>query len=333
MNPIQALKNSFARLGRLWQMVVLYWFLQTLAAALVALPLAGTAIPSLAHSRYTADLLKQFDLMWVMELMFATKGLPALIIAPVAVCAVLLALLSAVWLAGGAVRMLTQRGPYTIAAFHQGAGLYFYRYLRLALISLLFYAIACVPGGIVSAVANKLWGEGMEAAPLAIAGWVKSGLQIVLCGLVATAMDYAKVRLAVDGSRSSFLAALGSLRLVLANLGTTMGVWLVLLVVSAAAVAVYLPVANALPGTAMGPILLLFFWQQVYVLVRVTLRLASWGAAAELDPYLRPPVPEPPPAPAFEQVPVAAGPPEVEAGAEAPIGEEVADEAPKDTTE
>ncbi len=37
--------------------------------------------------------------------------------------------------------------------------------------------------------------------------------------------------------------------------------------------------------------------QQAYVLARIGLRFAAWGAAAELDPILRPlPAPEPPPA-------------------------------------
>lgn len=289
MSIFQALLNSFRRVRCLWKMVVLYWFIQTLAAALIALPLAGTVIPSLAHSRYSADLLRQFDFMWLMELQYATNGLPAAIVAPVALVAILLWVLASIWLAGGALRLLTAEEPhYHIGDFHEGGGLYFWRFLRLALYSLILYGIALSLGGMVTKIADKVWGKGMEEAPLVVAGWIKSGLLILLFGLIGTAMDYAKVRLVTDGSRKSLRACFGSTGLVFRNLGTTMGVWLVLALLAVLAFSIYLPVANALPATSMGPILALFVWQQLFIATRIVLRLTSWGAAAQLDPILRP---------------------------------------------
>jgi hypothetical protein len=144
-----------------------------------------------------------------------------------------------------------------------------------------------------------------------------------MLGLVGTAMDYAKVRLAVDGSRKSLRAAFASIWLVIRNPGRTLGTWLVLALFWALFLAVYLPVANAVQTSAMTSIVLLIVWQQVYVLCRIWLRMMAWGAAAEWDPTLRPRQ-YPPEEPELVAVQAEPAPPAFEAGASVDPPEESA---------
>ncbi|MGJ5818525.1 hypothetical protein [Paludibaculum fermentans] len=317
MTVLQAISGAAGRVSLRKRMIVAYWFFHTLMAAFVAVPLMGVAISNLSHSRYGSELVKGFDIAWLVELYFYVQGSPLSAIVPTLLLAVFLLFMGSIFLAGGAVKMLVYDGPdYSPRMFYEGCGRYFWRFLRLTLYSLLFYGSVLILQRILRKLAEKAWGEGMEDHQLIIAGWVVSGLTIVLCGVVSTAMDYAKVRLVSDDSRKSLRAAFGSMRLVLTHLGKTMGAWLVLMVILAVFVGLYLPVSNWLQGGGAGKVLALIVVQQLYVFSRVWLRMMAWGTAAELDPFVRP-KPLPPPEPVYVPVAVEPEPPEFAAGAEA----------------
>ncbi|WP_321477444.1 hypothetical protein [uncultured Paludibaculum sp.] len=317
MSIFRAILGAAGRVSLRKRMMVAYWFFHTLMAAFVAFPLMGVAISNLSHSRYGNELLRGFDVSWLVEIIFYTQGNQAPAILPGVLLAVFLLFLGSTFLAGGAVRMLVHDGPdYSPRMFYEGCGRYFWRFLRLALYSLFFYGIALILRRMLQKLAERVWGDGMEDHQLIIAGWVVSGVLLLLMALVNTAMDYAKVRLVVDNSRKSLRAAFGSMRLVLTHPGKTMGVWLVLTIFLAAFVALYLPLSNALQGGGTGAVLALIVVQQLYVFARVWLRMMAWGAAVELDPFVRP-KPEPPPEPVVVPVTIEPEPPSFPSGAEA----------------
>lgn len=307
-----ALASAFRRTASRKRMVVLYWFAHTLCAAVAALPLLGVIIPQTAHSRYGAEMLRQFDLMYLAELVnSARESMAGVAVIPM-LLAGFLAVLGSIFLAGGAVKLLVREDArYSPGEFWEGCGRHFWRFLRLALYSLVLYSIALALSGSINKVADKLWGEGMREQPLVQANWARQILLMALFGFVSTAMDLAKVRLVADDSRRSLRACFGSFRLALRHFGTVFSVWLGLGLAGALATWLYVTAANRVDAVTMGPIAGLFVLQQVYVATRVWLRLMSWGAAASLDPVLRPPAPpEPefvpaPPVPEVEQQPAA----------------------------
>ncbi len=289
MTILQAISNAARRVNSRKRMLVLYWFTQSLLAALAALPLLGIAVPMLAHSGYASELLKQFDVMFLVEALQSLSGAGGML-ASIYPLIIFITMTAGVFLAGGAVKLIVHDATvYSPREFWSGCGEYFWRFLRLMIYSLFFYAIASALSGGVRKAADRLWGEGLEGAPLVMAGWAANALLILLCGVISTAMDYAKVRLVTDGSRKSLRACLGSLRLVLSN-PRVLGAWLILAVLWILFTLLYQPLANSIPATKMPLIVLLAIWQQLYVLARVWLRFLSWGTAAEFDPVLRPPL-------------------------------------------
>jgi hypothetical protein len=317
MNAIQAISGAARRAGSRKRMILIYWAYYTALAALVALPLMGAAVSLLSRSRYATELLRGFDVMWLAEAVAATQSLPIPMLAPLALLAILLAFKGSVFLGAGAVNLLVHDElDYSPREFYAGCGRYYWRFLRITLYSLLFYGIAMALSGVIMKVADKAWGEGLEDRPLIMAGYVKTAIQILLFGFIGTAMDYAKVRLVADGSRKSLRAVFGSIRLVSSNMGRAMGVWLLLALVLGIATFAYVEAANRIQAVAMGPILGLIVCQQLYVLVRVVLRMMAWGAAAELDPVLRPRQ-LPPEEPVLVSVAVEVEPPALETAAEA----------------
>lgn len=289
MTIAQAISNAARRANSRKRMMVLYWFTYSILAALAALPLLGVAVPILAHSGYASDLLKQFDVMFLVEAMQSRDGVSAAVFSAYPLI-IFITMTAGVFLAGGGVKLMVHEAiVYSPSEFWSGCGEYFWRYFRLMLYSLLFYGIAGALSGIVRKAAEKTWGEGIEGAPIVMAGWAADALLIFLCGIVSTAMDYAKVRLVTDESRKSLRACVGSLVLVLRN-PRTVAAWLMFAVFWILFTLVYQPVANNMPATTMPLIVLLAIWQQLYILARVWLRFLSWGTAAEFDPVLRPPL-------------------------------------------
>ncbi len=291
-------------LGRAWRrkrMLALYWCFHTLCALAAALPLMAIAVPQLRRSRLGDELMRQFDLAWLAEI-YAAAGaaLPAAATAGAAASAILLA--GAVYLAAGAVPVLARDEPaYSQEIFWRNAGKHFWPYLRLSLYSMAAYGAAFAATALLQRGAEAVWGEGLEARPLVMTGYARLALLILLSGLISTAMDFAKVRLALSGSRQSLRACFGSLLLVWRNLGVVFGLWACFAATGALLAYVYVELAARLEAGGAALFALLVLLQQAYVLARIGLRFAAWGAAAELDPILRPlpePQPEPAPAPA-----------------------------------
>ncbi|MBI4889102.1 MAG: hypothetical protein HY821_00665 [Acidobacteria bacterium] len=307
MQTINVLTSAFHRAAARKRMIVFYWFFHTLCAALAALPVLGIAIPQLSHSDYGAELMKQFDIAAIAELISTAgeAGSPAGI---AILLSALLALAGATFLAGGCVKLLVRdEVPYSPAEFWEGCGRYFWRFLRLALYFLVPYLLLlALHSGLIRAIA-KHYEPGIVELPVIYANRTVRVLILLLAGLTATAADLAKVHLVVTDSRKSLRAFLGSLRLVITRPMTVFPVWLLLALLLSAATALYLAAMHRL-----GILLILFLAQQIYIFFRILLRMTSWAAAAEIDTLLRPLPPEPVPVP----VPVASEPPAFEAGAQ-----------------
>lgn len=298
MLPLIAFWNGLERAARRRRLLVLYWFFHTLFALAVALPLAAAALPPLLRSRLAEELMRQFDLAWLAEL-YASGGRDAApsVLAAAALAAVVV-WLGAIFLAGGAVPLLADPdGADSPARFWQNAGRNFWRFFRLSLYFLVLYAAVYASLGLIRTAARALWGDGLAAAPLVYADWLRLALLILAFGLLSTAAALARVRLVLADSPHSLRACLGSVRLALRNLGVVFWLWACFAASGLAAAWLYLRAAARLePAPALLPLLVLL--QQAYVFVQIYLRLAMWGAAAELDPLLRPLPAAEPPAPA-----------------------------------
>lgn len=301
MLPLIAFWSGLERARARKRMLVLYWFFHTLCAAVAALPWMGIAVPQLGRSRLGDELMRQFDLAWLAEFA-AQSGRGASYSAILAgVAGALIVLLGAVYLSAGAVPLLAAvELPYGQESFWRNAGRNFWPFLRLSLYALVPYGAALALAASLRSSANALWGEGLEARPLVWANHARLLFLVVAAGLLSTAMDFAKVRLALAGSRQSLRACLGSLRLLWRNPGVMFWLWACFAASHGLAAALYVGLANRLEDGGLAALAALVAVQQLFVMARVGLRFAAWGAAAELDPILRP-------LPAAEHPPLEAG--------------------------
>ncbi len=193
----------------------------------------------------------------------------------------LLFLLAWAFFAGGILdRYAHPDEPPTRARFFSQNGEYFFRFVRLLIISLLFY------WGIFRWVANPLhdWLEDAtrdvtQEKTVILFTLLVYALVAFLLLLVSMVLDYAKIALVVERRRSALLACLRGARFVLTHPGSALGLYLLLATVGLLLVWLYSLVAPGPGQSGAATILLAVLVGQLYLIARLGLK--HWFLAGQ----------------------------------------------------
>ena len=290
MKTFSALSTGTSRVCSSPRVWFIFWFFQLLASAIVVAPLAAFLTGNPGRSLWSTELRQQLDAAWVVEALKYFHGAPVMSIMFSGVVALLLALLGQVLLAGGAIALYTDaEASYSVHEYYRNCGRYFWRFFRLLLIAFLFYALLVAFNAGLGKLADKIWGEGMEARPLVRFGYFRDVLAAALFLLINAVMDFAKVRIVAENRRSVCGAAVWAWRFVFRNLRFVVTLFVTLTVIGILLLFGYRGIEALLPRTNMGVIVLLIFAQQLFLLARIGLRLTFWASEAALYRDLNPP--------------------------------------------
>jgi hypothetical protein len=279
---------------RLW----LTYYVATLGFGIAAaLPLALLIGSSLGGTTWPARMNGQFDLDWLFEFVYRSGDAASTTFGPVVLALGAGYLLLATFLSGGAIAHFASGAErYDAGAFWGACGRNFGRLLRLLVYSAIFYAIVLMVNSALAALGGHIWAESMEERPVAIYGWARAALTLLLLLYVNMVMDYARVRLVVDDSRQPLRAALGSFGFVARNFAATAGAFAIVFAVFAALMGTGHVLVRALPWA------LVIVVQQAFVFGRVLLKLLFYASETQVYAALRP-LPLPAPEPVFESAP------------------------------
>jgi hypothetical protein len=334
MTVFQSLRQGARSLHQARRMLLVFYTAATLPAVVGAAVVMTVPFNSLRHSTWAIALGNNLDASWISELI-AQSTVPALPMLAAVVGLVGLACILQVFLLGGTLQIFGVGEPFTAAAFFGGCGRHFWRLVRLALFSVIFFAVSGAIGVGLKVAGLKIWGESSEASPLIYWSWFRAVVLACLLGLCSLAWDYAAIRLALEDSRKSVRAYLAAFRFIWRAPFRTMGLYIVLWLVVLLFLGAYAGVSRLVPQTSLALIFLLFLVRQATVLAKVWCRLLFYSAQCALYQHLRPsPVPGEP-APGPEPEPVALVGPELEPLKE-PVPptepDQVLPEAPPDRT-
>ena len=187
----------------------------------------------------------------------------------------------AVWLFlwGGILDRFARQRPIRGAAFFAACGVFFGRFLRLALlVGPINWALFLWVHPLLFDDAYDWWTRDLTSErEAAIVRGVLYLVFLALLALVGLVTDFAKIRAVVEDRHSMVGAALASLRFVRGRLGRLSGLYLLNVVALTLVVAVWSMVAPA----ATAPPAMSFLLAQIYLLLRIWTRLAL--AAAEVS--------------------------------------------------
>jgi len=291
-----SIRDGLRKAARHPGLVGLLWAWYGLLALVPALPAWTWWNGVLGSSPEAASVLTRFDLGVFLDLVVnpGVNGLGLLAGAAAAVSAI--AVVSSAFAFGGMLEVFgseRDRRPF-MHRFFRGGGHFFWRFFRLALVAgaclvLATGAVSAFMTGVTSPMGESEW----EPA-LYLAGLANIAVLLAVAALFLLALDYARIRVARDDSRSMLKAYVTGLGFVLRRVATAYGIAIPFVGLLAMLAALYLAYeTNAPAAGSWGAIAVLFLVQQAVVAGRVFLRVGLVGAERHFhDTALPKPAPE-----------------------------------------
>jgi|GEM_PF-5483387 len=280
--------EGWRRVRRHFRVVWLFYVPGLVLAYFASMPLGKALQRSIGHSLASDRVAAELSLRFLGDLAYEHAGLFPTLFALAATGAAIY-LLTVTFLLGGAVRSLLLPEPRPVFEVLSDGARFFGCFLRLFLISLPAYAAAIGVGFLVGKGLVALFS--LSASPGA---WVCARVLAVLgilSGLwfVNLVFDYAKllaVRHEEHRARGALREAVGFL--FSGRFWRAAGLYGLVLLTGALALGMYNLGAAVLDGPAPARIALLIVWQQLFILIRVVVKLLFYGAQASLMGWAEP---------------------------------------------
>ena len=191
-----------------------------------------------------------------------------------------------VWtlICGGVIERLARisNAPRAGGIFQHG-GRFFLRFLRLGLLSVpLYWLVYRLHRWLFNRLSDLLRDVTTESTALLYTGVVVLFTATLLV-LVHVCFDYARIVTVIEDRRSMLLAALRGIGFVLSHPRATLGLYLMMAVVSLTALLIYAFVAPGIAQTGAVSVLFAFAVSQLFLMVKTAIRVSL--LAAELQLY------------------------------------------------
>lgn len=265
------------------KLVLLLWTWSLLLALAAGIPALLWFSGALNTRVETESLLTRFNIGALADLSKDSEAAPFSFLWASMAGTALIALVGSAFMNGGILEVLGSEDdsrPF-MHRFHRGGGRLFWRFVRLSAIA--FTGVALVVG-IAAALRTRIM------TPLSDSEWEPAGMFWGLVGLAVTglvalwfllALDYARIRVARDGSRAMLRVYVGALGFVARRLLATYGLAILGLVVLGALLGAYVAWETVWTASTWMTILGLVGVQQVVVLARTGLRVTLVSAERE----------------------------------------------------
>lgn len=284
MGVFKAAGSGIATASRRPRLLLILWVFNVLFALLIAGPFFALFSSDLGHSLLGRNL-QALDFIWLGDLIFRYQDVAPAALAAVAIPVVLYALVY-VFLNGGIIgRLLDGEGRTTLQTFFSDCGRYFWRFVRLFLISLLFYALAF--GVVLEAVSALLKPVSEKALTEWPDFWISalhSVAALLVLSLVHIIFDYARILVVSEDDHRVRHALMTALRFVGSRFFRAWLLYLLIAAGFAAGTAVYALAGQAVPPEGLAWAGLGILWGQVFIAFRLWTKMIFFSAQAE---YLR----------------------------------------------
>ena len=188
-----------------------------------------------------------------------------------------------IFVAGGIIDRYARERPTRTAGFFASSGVFFFRFLRLAAVQWMVYALLF--GWLHPLVFGRLYQDMVREIPVERTAFaIRAALYLVFGLLVAactSVFDYAKVRAVVEDRRSMISATAQAIGFIRRNLREAAALFLANFALFTAVVALY---AFAAPGAGRtgASMWLGFAIGQIYVIARLWVKLVFWASETAL---------------------------------------------------
>jgi len=281
MGIFKAILNGMGTTLRKPRLLAILYVVNLGFAAAVAFPLLLIVQSELGHSLLGLRVVP-LDMMWLGEVVLEHQGaLPALA-GGIAFGAIAYLALH-VYLNGGIVgRLLDREGPAGLAAFSADCGRYFWRYVRLFLLSLAFYVLTL---GVFMSLVSALFKPLTEAAVTEWLPFFLSNVHFLIALLLLSAvhmvLDYTRIAIVADEERKVLKALRHALTFLRKRFFRAWALYLLIVALTVAGSVVFYAVFVRLGAPGVAQVVSGFLWMQLHVIFRIWIRTLFVGAQGE----------------------------------------------------
>lgn len=281
MSIIKAVVKGLGTTLRKPRLVVILYVFNLLFAIAAAAPLLFLIQQELGRSLMGSNV-RPADIMWIGEAVLKYgAALPPLLGG--FLVAIALYFLFHIFLNGGVVgRLLDREGRATLEPFFADCGRYFWRYVRIFLISLVFYVLTF---GVVLNLLSVLIRPTAESAWTEWLPLILSNLHflaaLLLLSIVHMIVDYARIAVVADAEAKVLGALRHALKFLEKRFFRAWAIYLLLVLLTIAGTVVFYVVLGRFAAPGVAGAVAGLVWMQAYVLFRIWMRTVFVAAQAE----------------------------------------------------
>ncbi|MCA9740829.1 MAG: hypothetical protein H6695_18870 [Deferribacteres bacterium] len=276
-----SIKHGFSQAWSHKRMLLVFYLANFLLAFVVMWPMRAMLKGFLGSSLMGAELAGQLNWDFVLEFFKEVSTAPNVFGSLVIVVPLIFWLIT-LFLSGGALAVFAMQEKYQPAFFWGSAASFFGRFVRLALWSIPVFAVLMCLQLLWPIVERIGFGSDPYQNVTYWGGWIKLGLRYLGIVLFFIVLDYARIYLVLHDEAKARIAIWEGIKFTIGNLGRTFALAFFLILIGLIALLLYNPIANALSAPSGLVIFLLFLVQQVYMLFRTLLKLASYAGQMHL---------------------------------------------------
>ena len=252
--------------------ITLFWVVNTVFAVVLSVSIFNLLEINLGRSLMSDRLSVVFDYFWYLQFRhlyeIQIEQIPAEIYAVVVIYTVM-----QTFFLGGLIAVFNQPAKnYTVDFFYGGVK-YFYRFIKVLLVSVAFYAVAFIINDYLGNFISWLFSNSENVMGEFILRSLRYILLIFLIGVVSIISDYSRVSLALKDRTKILKEVLSAIFFIRHNFNQIFFTFLIVACLGALGVVVYNIAGIAIPRTPYYILIVFFILQQMLIIFRLFIRM------------------------------------------------------------
>lgn len=291
------------------RMVLLLFIVNLAFAMILAVPMYHSLKDSFGDSLVGEGMAKGFDMLWWEEYRDQSEGLaktftPSIIgkgailnnleglilmtffaLPPVILIFGLIYIIFRTFLAGGILSTFNlNESKFSLKKFFGGAGTHFPHFFLVMLVSwFIFYGMLGSLYRGFSSIRNSIAQNSFSEVTPFYLGLVFSVILLFLLFLLQMLFDYTRIQIVVEQRTNILIALRDAFRFISKHLGSTLGLFYLLVLVNFGITLIYLLLKSFIPQSTAVGVISVFLIQQLFVFALIFIR--CWLYASELELY------------------------------------------------
>jgi len=261
--------------------VVLMWAINAGSALVLAVPVYNILIDNIGTSLTSDHLAHSFDYMWLLQFrnLYSVQldQLPLGIYFAVGIYALI-----QTFFLGGLISVFHSPEKNHTVDFFFGGVRYFLRFVKVMLISLLFFAVAFKVNDYTGEFITWLFKNSENVTADFIIKFIRYILLVFFIGIVTIISDYSKISLAVRDKTQILREIYYTVVFVKNNFNKVFVTFLIVAIIGAFGAVVYNVIGRFIPRTPFYFLILTFILQQMLIIFRLLVRMLFYSTQVSL---------------------------------------------------